>query len=116
MAGMSTRRIDGSAAEADVEVLVWSDIVQDVDGSGDSRRPICNCCARPGPISASGALFRLMRLRKGPMIAALYPVVMLLAQLLVALLAGLGAGALVGAVAAGPWAWLGAAAGWRWSG
>jgi hypothetical protein len=27
----------------------------------------------------SGALFRLMRLRKGPMIAALYPIVFLLA-------------------------------------
>ena len=30
---------------------------------------------------ASGALWRLMRLRKGPVIAALYPVVFLLAQL-----------------------------------
>ena len=37
---------------------------------------------------ASGALRRLMWLRKGPVIAALYPVGMLLGQLLLALLLG----------------------------
>jgi hypothetical protein len=37
---------------------------------------------------ASGALWRLMKLRKGPVIAALYPVGMLLLQLLIAILAG----------------------------
>jgi hypothetical protein len=37
---------------------------------------------------ASGALWRLMKLRKGPVIAALYPIVMLIAQLALAL--GLG--------------------------
>ncbi|MDR0808376.1 MAG: hypothetical protein LBE86_04500, partial [Gemmobacter sp.] len=36
----------------------------------------------------SGALFRLMRLRQGPIIAALYPIVLLLAQLAGAVLAG----------------------------
>jgi hypothetical protein len=40
----------------------------------------------------SGALFRLMRLRKGPMIAALYPIVFLLVQLTLALVAGWGLG------------------------
>ena len=35
---------------------------------------------------ATGALRRLMRLRKGPVIAALYPVGMLLGQLVLALL------------------------------
>jgi hypothetical protein len=44
----------------------------------------------------SGALFRLAGLRKGPMIAALYPIVFLLAQLLLACLAGWGLGLLVG--------------------
>lgn len=39
----------------------------------------------------SGALFRLMRLRKGPVIAALYPVVVLLVQGLLALALGYGA-------------------------
>ena len=33
----------------------------------------------------SGALWRLMRLRKGPVIAALYPVLMLIVQALLAL-------------------------------
>jgi hypothetical protein len=42
----------------------------------------------------SGALWRLMRLRKGPVIAALYPVAMLIAQLLVALAVGFGVAAL----------------------
>jgi len=43
----------------------------------------------------SGALFRLMRLRKGPIIAALYPIVMLVAQLVVSCLVGLGVSAMV---------------------
>ena len=41
---------------------------------------------------STGALFRLFRLRAGPGIAAMYPVVMLLGQLLVAVLAALGLG------------------------
>ena len=37
---------------------------------------------------ASGALWRLMQLRKGPVIAALYPVVMLIGQAAVAVARG----------------------------
>lgn len=37
---------------------------------------------------ATGALFRLMRLRKGPVIAALYPIFMLMGQLLAGVLLG----------------------------
>jgi hypothetical protein len=51
----------------------------------------------------TGALWRLMRLRKGPVIAALYPVAMLLAQLAVALLAAWAHGAAL-AWAIAPWA------------
>lgn len=51
----------------------------------------------------SGALFRLMRLRRGPVIAALYPVVVLLAQLAVALLAGAALGWLVGWLTGAIW-------------
>ena len=63
---------------------------------------------------ASGALFRLMRLRKGPMIAALYPVGMLLLQLALSLLAGRLTGGLAawGATTAGLPALLATALGW----
>ncbi len=48
---------------------------------------------------AIGALWRLMRLRKGPVIAALYPVGMLLVQLLLAI---------AGRARFVVWGWLGA--------
>lgn len=76
----------------DVDVLVWSDLVQ-----GSMAKGILGTyldMARTAWIYiASGALWRLMRLRKGPMIAALYPVVFLLGQLVLAILAGSGVGA-----------------------
>jgi len=96
-------RIEGQDVQADVEVLVWSDIVRDSMNTG--------ILATYGVMLrtaftyiATGALRRLMWLRKGPVIAALYPVGMLLAQLLSALavfwlggrLADWGLGALIG--------------------
>lgn len=77
--------IDGTRTEADFEVLVWSDIVKD---SMDLNIPQTYLVlARTAWIYvASGALHRLMWLRKGPVIAALYPIGMLLLQLLVAVL------------------------------
>lgn len=79
--------IDGRDIEAEVEVLVWSDLVK-----GSMTRGIVGTyvlLARTAWVYiASGALFRLIRLRKGPMIAALYPAVLLLLQGLLALLAG----------------------------
>ena len=48
---------------------------------------------------ASGALWRLMRLRKGPVMAALYPVGMLILQAVVAGLIGW----LLGALSKEPW-------------
>ena len=69
----------GGRAEAEVEVLVWSDLVQGsmAQGIGATYAQLF----RTGwTYIASGALLRLMRLRKGPMIAALYPIVVLLAQ------------------------------------
>ncbi|MDZ4310665.1 MAG: hypothetical protein U1A24_08915 [Cypionkella sp.] len=89
--------IDGAATEADVEVLVWSDIVK----SSMSRGILATYVQLVRTAYAyigSGALFRLASLRKGPMIAALYPIVFLLVQLLLACLAGWGVGALVALV------------------
>ena len=77
--------IDGCRTEADFRVLVWSDIVK---SSMDLNIPQTYLVlARTAwTYIASGALRRLMWLRKGPVIAALYPIGMLLLQLLVAVL------------------------------
>ncbi|WP_299686438.1 hypothetical protein [uncultured Tateyamaria sp.] len=78
-------RIDDAQTHADVEVLVWSDIVRD---SMDASIPgtYLQLVRTAWTYIASGALRRLMRLRKGPVIAALYPVGMLVGQLLLAVL------------------------------
>jgi hypothetical protein len=87
-------RIGGHLAEADVEVLVWSDIVRD-SMSNTIPATYLQLLRTAWAYIGSGALFRLMRLRKGPMIAALYPVVFLLLQLLVCALLGWGLAALI---------------------
>ena len=93
--------IEGRAVEAEVEVLVWSDLVK-----GSMGRGILGTygqLARTGWLYLrSGALRRLIRLRKGPMIAALYPAVALLAQALVAVMVAVSALWLLPA----GWGWL----------
>jgi hypothetical protein len=86
--------MDGARAEADVEVLVWSDLVRTSMTTGIAGTYV-QLLRTAWCYIGSGALFRLMRLRKGPMIAALYPIVFLLCQLGVAIAAGWGIGALV---------------------
>lgn len=72
------------AAEARVEVLVWHDLVRD-----SMRHRILatylQLLRTAWAYLASGALLRMMRLRRGPVLAGLYPVAMLIAQLLIAL-------------------------------
>jgi len=102
-------RIDGVNVHADIEVLVWSDIVRD---SMEASIPgtYAQLVRTAWTYIASGALRRLMRLRKGPVIAALYPVGMLLGQLLLACALWYSAWRLGGL--AGPiGAWVGAALG-----
>ncbi len=79
--------IDGRVTTADIDVLVWSDIVR---GSMAQTIPATyGQMARTAWVYiASRALFRLMRLRKGPVIAALYPVGMLILQAVLAGVAG----------------------------
>ena len=100
--------IDGQAAAADVEVLVWSDIVKG-SMAGGIAATYGQLVRTAWVYLGSGALFRLMRLRKGPVIAALYPILMLTAQLLVSMLAGWAAGAVVAWFVPGV---AGAALGW----
>jgi hypothetical protein len=101
--------IDGTVTTTDIDVLVWSDIVR---------------ASRPGSILATyrgalrtawiylstGALFRLVQLRKGPVVAALYPVVALLVQAQIALLAGWAVWRGAGAVLPAGWGGIGAVA------
>lgn len=88
-----TARIGGAEAEADFDVLVWSDIVR---ASMERNIPATYLMLmRTAWIYiASGTLRRLMWLRKGPVIAALYPIGMLILQLVLALFAGWIAGRL----------------------
>ncbi len=79
--------IDGQRTHADVEVLVWADIVKASMAHGIAAT-YWQLLRTAWAYIGSGALFRLMRLRKGPVIAALYPVLLLLAQLGLALFAG----------------------------
>ncbi len=106
-----TGRVEGAEVAADIEVLVWSDIVRASMAAG-ILATYGQLLRTAWTYIASGALRRLMWLRKGPVIAALYPVGMLLAQLLVAL----GLGALAGwlAVLALRWAGVGTG-GWGWA-
>lgn len=107
-----TGQIDGHKTEAEVDVLVWSDIVKSSMNQGILSTYL-QLFRTAWAYIGSGALFRLMKLRQGPMVAALYPILLLLVQLIVALLAGWGMGAVVtlfshwslGLLAAGGLAW-----------
>ncbi|MFK7870928.1 MAG: hypothetical protein AB8B58_17025 [Roseobacter sp.] len=78
---------DGDHVTTDIDVLVWSDIVR-------ASRPDSIVLTYVDMVKTawiylcSGALFRLMRLRKGPVIAALFPVVALLLQAQLAVFVG----------------------------
>ncbi|KMK67196.1 hypothetical protein [Puniceibacterium sp. IMCC21224] len=82
-----TAQMDGVEVETEVEVLVWSDIVRS-SMSNTIPATYLQLIRTAWIYIGSGTLRRLMRLRKGPVIAALYPVGMLLVQALIAL--GLG--------------------------
>ncbi len=98
--------IGGVEVETEIEVLVWSDLVR--ASMGQSIPATYGQLFRTAWIYASsGALFRLMRLRKGPVIAALYPVGMLLGQLALALLAARLTGAALAPALPTPFPWLG---------
>lgn len=93
--------IDDTDVAARIDVLVWSDIVR--DSMAQSIPATYLQLLRTAWLYLStGTLRRLMLMRKGPVIAALYPVAMLLAQLG----AALGLGAMIGAGVAYVLHWL----------
>ncbi|MBD3787540.1 MAG: hypothetical protein IE922_11350 [Sphingomonadales bacterium] len=89
-----TSEQDGQRVETDVEVLIWSDIVRDSMGAGIVAT-YGQLIRTAWTYIASGAILRLARLRKGPTIAALYPIVALILQAGIGALAGWALAALV---------------------
>ncbi|MEM7295988.1 MAG: hypothetical protein AAF330_05085 [Pseudomonadota bacterium] len=77
--------IDGQVIEADIEVLVWADIVRDSMETGIFGTYL-QLFRTAWTYIGSGVLRRLTWLRGGPVVAALYPIVVLLGQLLLALI------------------------------
>ncbi len=88
--------VDGVEVSATVEVLPWADLVRESMDHGIAATYL-QLARTAWTYVSTGALFRLMRLRKGPVIAALYPVAMLLAQLVAAVALAWIAVALAGA-------------------
>ena len=82
--------IEGATVKAEIDVMIWSDIVRD-SMSNSIPATYWQLVRTAWTYIASGTLRRLMWMRKGPVIAALYPVAMLLLQLALAI--GLGAAA-----------------------
>lgn len=111
--------INGAQTDAQIDVLIWSDIVR---GSMSNTIPATyfQLLRTAATYIGTGALFRLMRLRKGPIIAALYPIGMLLAQLGLAILLGtllanllkFGVAKAVEAIGFGVFPWVMALFGW----
>ncbi len=81
-----TSEVEGLTPEAEITILEWSDIVKDSMQAGIAAT-YWLLVKTAWIYLSTGTLFRLFRLRAGPGIAAMYPVVMLLGQLLIALLA-----------------------------
>ena len=86
-----TSTVDGVETESEINILEWSDIVRSSMQAGVAATYLL-LVQTAWIYLSTGALLRLFRLRAGPGIAAMYPVVMLLGQLALAL----GAAALLG--------------------
>ena len=80
--------VDGVTTKAEIDVLVWSDIVRN-SMSNSIAATYWQLARTAWTYIASGTLRRLMWMRKGPVIAALYPVGALLLQLLLAVIAAI---------------------------
>lgn len=92
--------IEGAAVTTEVDVLVWTDIVRDSMHRG-LLTPYRQLLRAAAVFFGTGAFFRLARLRKGPMIAGLFPALFLAATLMLALLAGGGLAVWVASVSGG---------------
>jgi len=80
-------RMEGQKVSADVEVLVWSDIVRNSMEAGIAGT-YWMLARTVWAYVAPGSFRAMFGLRKGPIIAALYPIAFLIAQLLGAVALG----------------------------
>ena len=96
-------RIEGQVCEARISVLDWRDLVRE-SMTGGPLFTYGRMLRVTWLYLSTGTLRRLAGLRKGPILAALYPVALLLLQLAIAVLAGWGAGRLLLALAGSGWA------------
>ena len=98
----------GATIRSDFDVLVWSDIVQSSMDTGIVQT--YGILLRTAWIYIStGALGGLMKLRRGPVLAALYPVAILLVQLAIAIALGVGVFSILTTLSAQFWVQIGAA-------
>lgn len=81
-----TSEVDGQRTSSEVTILEWSDIVKNSMQAGIFSTYVL-LVKTAWVYLSTGVLFRLFRLRTGPGIAAMYPVIMLLGQLLTAVAA-----------------------------
>jgi len=86
--------IHGDRTEAEMSVLVWADLVQE-SMRGSVLAAYGLMLRTLWIFFSTGALVAMVRLRPGPMLSGLYPVAVLVAQVLVAALLGWAAGWLV---------------------
>ncbi|KQI73234.1 hypothetical protein AN191_04955 [Loktanella sp. 5RATIMAR09] len=103
-------RIEGQPVTSQVDVLVWSDIVRDSMAHAIPATYL-QLVQTAWTYISTGTLRRLMWMRKGPVIAALYPVVMLLTQLVLAVGIGSWLGGVVETGGQGALAWAGSTEG-----
>ncbi|MEM9032304.1 MAG: hypothetical protein AAGB18_06625, partial [Pseudomonadota bacterium] len=96
--------IDGHATFSEIEVLVWSDLVRDTMAPGWAASYL-KLIGVVWTYMSTGVLWRLAAIGKGPLIAALYPVVGLILQLVLAGLLGWGTAQLMDLIALG-WSWI----------
>ena len=97
----ATGRFGEAVVEADIEVLGWGDVVAASMGRSIPATYL-QLARTAAAYIGSGALWPMMRLRRGPVLTAFYPVAMLLGQLLAAILGALLAGWTVARLVPGP--------------
>lgn len=107
-------QIGGQDVVSRIDVLVWSDIVRD-SMAQTIPATYWQLLRTAWIYIASGTMRRLMWMRKGPVIAALYPALMLILQLVVALLIGRFLGNLALSAMAGLAGLIGVSEGWIYS-
>ena len=87
-------RTGHQTCEAEIEVLVWSDLVKNTMRAGILATYL-QLLRTAWIYLSTGALADVIKLRKGPVIAALYPIGFLLAQLMIALMISFVLGAIL---------------------